>query len=88
MAVVTITEKNFETEVLQAQHTILLDFYAPWCMPCQSVGPLIEQLAAEHSNICIGKIDVDHEPTLTQKFEVQSIPTFIVFRNGQPAQRA
>jgi thioredoxin 1 len=83
MAKVTITKENFAKEVLEASGTVLLDFWAPWCGPCRMLTPIIDQIAAEHSEVKVGKVNVDEQPDLAQEYNVMSIPTLIVFQNGK-----
>lgn len=77
-----ITKSNFE-EIKSSEKTVLLDFYADWCGPCRMVGPIIDEIAAENPDILVGKINVDEEPELAQAFEVMSIPTLVVMKNGE-----
>ena len=83
MAVVTITSGNFEEEVLKSEKEVLVDFWASWCGPCRMLSPLVDEVAEERTDIKVGKINVDDEPALAQKFGVMSIPTLLVFRNGE-----
>ena len=85
MAVVKLTTDNFEQEVLQADQTVLVDFYADWCGPCKMMGPVVEELAGEVSGVKVCKINIDEEMGLAQRFGVMSIPTFIAFKNGEVA---
>ena len=79
------TAENFETEVLQADKPVLVDFWATWCGPCRRQAPVVDALAA--AGYAVGKVDVDEQPALAQKFQVMSIPTLIVFKNGVESQR-
>lgn len=88
MAVVTITKENFEHEVLNADKTVLVDFWASWCGPCRMVSPIVDEIAEENTAIKVGKINVDEQPELAQRFGVMSIPTLIVFKNGKVANQA
>jgi thioredoxin 1 len=84
----TITKDNFSAEVLEAPGTVLLDFWASWCGPCRMLSPILDQVAAEHSEIKLGKINVDEQPELAQQFDVMSIPTLVVYKNGQKVNEA
>ncbi len=81
MSVLNVNKDNFDT-VKASEKTVLLDFYADWCGPCRMVSPLVEQIAEENPQYLIGKINVDKEPELAQKFRVMSIPTLVVIKNG------
>ena len=82
MAVLHITEANFEEQVLHSPQTVLLDFWASWCGPCRMLSPIVDEIAAEHPEIRVGKVNVDEEPALAARFGVMSIPTLLVFRGG------
>lgn len=83
MAAIKITKDNFEAEVLRSDVPVLVDFWAPWCGPCQLLAPVICQLANEYEGTAkVGKINVDEEPQLAAQFGIVSIPTVKVFRNG------
>ena len=84
MAEITINEKNFEAEVMNSEVPVLIDFYADWCGPCKMMGPLVEQIANEYDGKAkVGKINVDEEPELAQKYGVMSIPYFAFIKNGE-----
>ena len=83
MATTVITKENFKSEVLDAQGTILVDFWADWCGPCRMLSPIVDQVAEQHSEVKVVKIDIDAQPELANQFGVMSIPTLIVFKNGQ-----
>ena len=83
MQPITITKENFDAEFLQAKGTVLLDFWATWCGPCRMLSPIVDQVAAEHADLKVGKVNVDEQPELASQFNVMSIPTLIVFKDGQ-----
>ena len=83
MAVTTITKENFNTEVLQSDKTVLLDFWASWCGPCRMLSPIVDEVAEERTDIKVGKVNVDEQPDLAAEFGVMSIPTLLVFKNGK-----
>lgn len=83
MSVVKITKSNFESEVLKSDKKVLLDFYADWCGPCRMVGPVVEEIANEHPEYKICKINVDEQPELAASFQVMSIPSLFVMENGK-----
>ena len=79
------TAENFETEVLQAQGPVLVDFYADWCGPCKMMAPLVERMAEKYEGqFKIGKLNVEEAMEVSDKYNVKNIPTFIIFRDGQP----
>lgn len=83
MSVLTITKDNFESEVLNAKEPVLLDFWADWCGPCRMVSPIIDEIAQEMTSAKVGKINVDEQRELAAKFQVMSIPTLVVMKNGK-----
>lgn len=87
MAVIKLTEANFEQEVMQAGQPVLVDFYADWCGPCKMMGPVVEEIAGEETGVKVCKINIDEEMGLAQRFGVMSIPTFIAFKDGEAAGR-
>ncbi len=87
-AVLTITKNNFQEEVLHSEKPVLLDFWAAWCGPCRMVSPVVDEIAAERTDIRVGKINVDEQPELAAQFQVMSIPTLIVMKNGKITNRA
>lgn len=86
--ITTITKDNFETEVLMADKPVLVDFWATWCGPCKMIGPVIEEIAKEHPEIKVCKVNVDDEGELSIRYNVMSIPTLMIFKNGAVAQTA
>jgi thioredoxin 1 len=85
---VVITQENFESEVVQSDKPVLVDFWAEWCMPCKMLGPIVEQIAEEYSDkIKVGKVDVDQAGEVATKFGIVSIPTLIIFKDGKPADQ-
>ncbi len=83
MAALKITKENFQTEVMEAKETVLIDFWASWCGPCKMIGPIIDQIADERKDVKVCKINVDDEQELAVKFKVMSIPTLMVFKDGK-----
>ena len=80
----TFTTDNFETEVLGSDVPVLVDFWATWCMPCRMLAPVIEEIASENEGkIKVGKVNVDDNPDLARQYRVMSIPTVLVFKNGE-----
>jgi len=80
---ITITKDNFEAEVLNSDKPVLVDFWATWCGPCMMLAPTIAEIAEEREDIKVGKVDVDQQPELAVMFKIISIPTLMVFKNGE-----
>lgn len=85
--VIKVNSENFETEVLNSEKTVLIDFYADWCGPCKMLSPIVEQVASENTNVKVVKINIDDEQDLAIDYGVMSIPTLVVIKNGQEADR-
>ena len=77
-----ITKSNFDAEVIKSEVPVLIDFWAEWCGPCRMMAPVVDEIAAERTDIKVGKIDVDAEPELAAAFRIESIPTLVVMENG------
>ena len=88
MSTKVITSENFAEEVLQAKGMVLLDFWAEWCGPCRALGPIIEEVAADHPEVKVGKVNVDEQQALAQQFNIMSIPTLVVFKDGKKVNEA
>lgn len=83
MSVITITKDNYESEVTLSECTVLLDFWAPWCGPCRMLSPIVDEIAEENPQIKVGKVNVDEQPELAEKFGVMSIPSLFVVKGGE-----
>jgi len=88
MAVIKLTKENFEAEVMNCDKPVLIDFYADWCGPCRMVAPIVAEIAEEHPEYKICKVNVDEEGALAEKFEVMSIPALFVIKDGKVADQS
>jgi thioredoxin 1 len=86
MAIVNVTDQSFANEV-EGSGTVLVDFWAPWCGPCKMIAPILEELDKEIGDLKIAKVNVDDNPEAASRFGVMSIPTLIVFKDGQPVDK-
>lgn len=87
MSYIVLTNENFHQEVILADKPVLVDFWASWCGPCQALAPTIDEIADERTDIKVGKVNVDEQPELARQFRVMSIPTLMVFKNGDMVRR-
>ena len=87
MTAININKNNFQSEVMNSDKPVLLDFWAPWSAPCRMVVPIIEEIAGERPDIRVGKINVDEQPELASEFSIMSIPTLVVMKNGKIVQQ-
>ena len=87
MAIIDLTKENFQAEVTKPDKPVLVDFWAVWCGPCQMMAPILHELETEMPDVQIGKVNVDEQMDLARQFRVVSIPTLIIFKNGQEVQR-
>jgi thioredoxin 1 len=85
--VIEVNSTNFESEVLQSDKPVLLDFTATWCGPCKMLAPIIESVASKHDNVKVGKLDIDKVPAVANKYRVQSVPTVVLFKGGKEVAR-
>ena len=88
MGVVTITKENFEAEVKNSDKPVLVDFWASWCGPCRMVSPIVDEIADERTDIKVGKVNVDDEEELAMQYGIQSIPTVLLFKNGEVVEQS
>ena len=88
MEILKVTSENFESEVLQSDKTVLIDFYADWCGPCKMLSPIVDEVAEENTDIKVVKINVDNAQDLAMKYQVMSIPTLVVIKDGREINRS
>lgn len=88
MSVINISKENFEAEVINSEKTVLVDFWASWCAPCRMLGPIVDQIANERSDIKVCKVNIDEQQQLASQFHVMSIPTLLVMKNGKVVQQS
>lgn len=88
MSVKTITKNNFEAEVLNAKEPVLVDVWAPWCGPCKMLSPIVDEVANEAVGFSVGKINADENQELVNRFHIMSIPTLLVFKNGEVVNKS
>ena len=87
MSVIHVTEETFLEEVLHSEKKVLVDFWAPWCVPCRMVGPILDEIAEERPDIKVVKINVDEEMALSGQYQIMSIPTMMVFEGGEMVEK-
>lgn len=87
MAYVTLNKENFDQEVLKSDRPVLVDFWASWCGPCMALAPTVDEIADEQDQVKVGKVNVDEQQELARQYRVMSIPTLMVFRNGELVRR-
>jgi thioredoxin 1 len=85
--IITVTDTNFRSEVLESEHPVLVDFWAPWCGPCRLVAPVLEEIAGERDDLRIVKLNVDENQETAMTFGIMAIPTMVLFRGGAEAKR-
>ena len=87
MSAININKNNFQNEIMNSEKPVLLDFWAPWCAPCRMLAPVVEEIASERADIKVGKINIDGQSELANKFGIMSIPTLVVMKNGKIVQQ-
>ncbi|MBE5882099.1 MAG: thioredoxin [Lachnospiraceae bacterium] len=84
----TITAENFEQEVMQNEKTVVLDFWASWCGPCRMFTPIIEKFAEDNPDVTVGKVNIDEQAELTERFSIMSVPTLVILKGGQIVKKS
>lgn len=87
MEILEITGENFESEVLKCEEKVLVDFYANWCEPCKMVAPIVDEIANENEDLKVVRVNVDNEADIAMKYQIMSIPTLVLIRNGEEVDR-
>lgn len=87
MEILDVTRENFEEEVLKADKKVLVDFYADWCGPCKMLAPIVEEVASEHENLKVVRINVDNEESIAMNYQIMSIPTLVLIKDGKEVDR-
>ena len=88
MAIVHVTDASFEQEVVKSDKPVLVDFWAEWCGPCRVMEPILDEISAENAEkLTVAKLNVDENPMISQQFQIMSIPTMLLFKNGQPVEQ-
>lgn len=87
MTLIKFTRENFDNEALNSELPVLIDFYAEWCGPCRMLGPIIDEIAEEATTFKVGKVNIDEQPELATKYQVMSVPTLVVIKNGAVVNR-
>lgn len=88
MSVLQITKNNFDTEVMNSEKPVLIDFWASWCGPCKMLSPVVDEIAEETTDVKVGKVNVDEQPELARQFCVMSIPTLVLIKDGKVAEQS
>lgn len=88
MSVIELTKENFEAEVTKSSKPVLIDFWASWCGPCRTIGPIVDEVAKEATNAKVCKVNVDDQPELAQQFQISNIPTLVVMKDGKVVNKA
>ena len=88
MSVLQITKNNFDTEVMNSEKPVLIDFWACWCGPCKMLSPVVDEIAEETTDVKVGKVNVDEQPELARQFGVMSIPTLVLIKDGKVAEQS